>query len=74
MGMRVTIENTGDSTGEHSYTSAKAEFFDPSGVCTAARLGELIGYAINGMDSFIVPGSVLKGIRDTINSRHGDAK
>jgi hypothetical protein len=74
MGMRVTIENTGDATGEHSDTAAKVEFFDPAGVCTAARLGELIGYAINGMDSFIVPGNVLTGIRDTINQRHRDAK
>ena len=70
MGMRVTIENTGDATGENSDTSAKVEFFDPAGVCTAERLGELIGYAINGMDSFIVPGNVLKGIRNTIDSQH----
>ena len=72
--MRVTIENTGDATGENSDASAKVEFFDPAGVCSAARLGELIGYAINGMESFIIPGNVLEGIRTTIDPRHGDAK
>jgi len=67
MGMRVTIENTGDPTGEHSDTSAKVEFYDPGPVCTAHRLGELIGYAVNGMDSFIVPGNVIDGIETTIH-------
>jgi hypothetical protein len=70
MGMRVVIENTGDTTGEHSTTSGRVEFHDPEGVCTAERLGELIGYAINGIESFFIPGDVLKGINNTIDVQH----
>lgn len=69
MGMRVTIENTGDSdTDEGSNTTAKVEFYEPSNRCTAERLGQLIGYALNGMDSFVVPGDVIDGIEETLNS------
>lgn len=69
MGMRVTIENTGDADVEEgSNTTAKVEFYEPSGMCTAERLGQLIGYALNGMDSFVVPGDVIDGIEETLNS------
>jgi hypothetical protein len=69
MGLRVTIENTGDTdTEEGSNTTAKVEFFEPNDRCSAERLGQLIGYAVNAMDSFIVPGDVIKGIEEVSNS------
>ena len=69
MGMRVIIENTGDvDANEGSDTLARVEFFDKSDRCSAERLGELIGYALNGVESFVVPGDVISGIQSTINS------
>ena len=70
MGMRVIIENTGDiDTEEGSDTLARVEFHDKSDRCSAERLGELIGYALNGVESFVVPGDVITGIESTMNSR-----
>jgi hypothetical protein len=70
MGVLVLIENTGDRDTENgSNTTAKAEFYEPNDKCTAERLGQLIGYAINAMDSFIVPGDVIKGITEVLNSK-----
>jgi hypothetical protein len=69
MGVRVTIENTGDAdTEEGSNTTARVEFYEPNDRCTAERLGQLIGYAANAMDSFIVPGDLIRGIEEVLNS------
>lgn len=69
MGMRVIIENTGDKDADKgSESSARVEFYDPGDMCTAERLGQLIGYALNGIESFVVPGDVFAGIDEVITS------
>jgi hypothetical protein len=52
MGVRVRIENTGET---ESTTTAVVEFFDPEDSVSSTRLGQLIGYAMNAMDCFVVP-------------------
>ncbi len=75
MSVRVTIECIGDPTEEHeAATTAKGEFCHPlTTPCDAYTLGRLIGYAVNAVEAFFIPGNVLAGIRDVLNVQSGDA-
>lgn len=74
MSVRVTIECLGDPTEEHQgATTAKAEFCHPLPTpCTAEELGRMIGYAVNAVEAFFVPGDVLDGIRAVLNVKYAD--
>jgi len=61
MGLKVIIE----TTDEEGHLEAIVQFSDVD--CqTAGRLGQLIGYAINGVEPFIAPGDVVDGIEETL--------